>query len=958
MPAPFNMIGDTISHYRVIEPLGSGGMGQVYRAEDTRLGRFVALKFLTGELARDPVALERFHREARAASALNHFGICTIFDVGEHNGQPFMVMELLEGQTLRERIAGQPIAIDVLLDYGAQISDALEAAHSRGIIHRDIKPANIFVGTRGLVKILDFGLAKQGASRRIAEAIGAGTTSMPTTDNMLLTSPGSALGTVAYMSPEQARGEELDTRTDLFSLGAVLYEMATGRPAFTGNTTAVIFDAILNRTPPAPSSINPAVPPKLEEIIGKSLEKEPDLRYQSAAELRGDLRRLKRDLDSSGSGRAPSSSWATSPGALAAPSASAAGSGSATAVRGSGSQSAQLPDSLTPGLPANTAAVPAARYPITWGKWAQLAGVVLALCAAVVLFVHERNRTPAESSFAQMTITPVTSSGEVHSATISQDGKWLAYVSDEKGDHGIFVRQLGTGSVAQVLKGSEGEIHGMTFSPNGDYLYYTKGQPGSGLSTLYQIPSLGGTPRQIVVDVDSPISFSPDGKRFVFVRQSTESQTSSLLTAAADGSGEKALVVHHFPDLFSTGGQSWSPDGSRIAICRSVSANALNFQIETVAVTTGTETRLGSRDWQQSQGMAWLPDGSGVVFAAPADKMGFNAQLWEVGYPDGEARRITNDLNYYAGSTITADGSTLATVQVNFAGTLWLAGFGSSPSFSPPTQVTSGIGRADGLTGVSWPAPDQILYSYYSSGSLQIATVSPDGTGVHNLTLPRGTPLFPSACGDGHFVFSLQAAGAGLTIWSVGLDGSNAEQITKGPVDISPNCSPDGKWIAYVSVVGDSATLMKVPSGGGAAVQMGKETIQFPVFSPDGQSILALYHPDPAKPAKLAIVGAESGEIRTVFDSPPQMMPGSDGGTAARWTPDGRTILYVVYDGGTSSLWAQPVPAAGAPAPRARQVMTFGPGTVWAFSLSPDGKQIVFSRGNAVTDAVLISHFH
>src|SRR6202041_256633 len=229
------MIGETISHYRIIDSVGSGGMGQVFRAEDTRLGRQVALKFLTQDLSKDPAAPERFQREARAASSLNHPGICTIYDVGEHNGLPFLVMELLEGQTLRERISGRPMATDALLEFGAQIADALDAANARGIVHRDIKPANIFITTRSQAKILDFGLAKQGASRRIAESVGAGRTATElTSDNLLLTSPGSAIGTIAYMSPEQARGEELDARTDLFSLGAVLYEMATGQPAFAG----------------------------------------------------------------------------------------------------------------------------------------------------------------------------------------------------------------------------------------------------------------------------------------------------------------------------------------------------------------------------------------------------------------------------------------------------------------------------------------------------------------------------------------------------------------------------------------------------------------------------------------------------------------------------------------------------------------------------------------------------
>src|SRR5580658_4677498 len=260
------MIGETISHYRILELLGTGGMGQVFRAEDTRLGRQVAIKFLSPDLARDPAALERFQREARASSALNHPNICTVYDLGEHNGQPFLVMEVLEGQTLRERIAGRPMPLDAVLDFGAQIADGLDAAHVRGIIHRDIKSANIFITTRGQAKILDFGLAKQGVARRIAEAVvGGNSTTAETSDNLLLTSPGSAMGTITYMSPEQARGEELDARTDLFSLGAVLYEMATGRTAFNGATSAVVFDEILNRTPPAPSTFNAAIPPKLEE---------------------------------------------------------------------------------------------------------------------------------------------------------------------------------------------------------------------------------------------------------------------------------------------------------------------------------------------------------------------------------------------------------------------------------------------------------------------------------------------------------------------------------------------------------------------------------------------------------------------------------------------------------------------------------------------------------------------
>ena len=467
------MIGQTISHYRILSQLGSGGMGIIYEAEDLTLGRRVALKFLPPELASETAVLDRFMLEARSASALNHPGICTIYAVEAADGHSFIAMELLEGESLDRKLAGAPLPLDRVLEIGLQLADALDAAHAKGIVHRDIKPANIFIGPRGQAKILDFGLAKLTRARdRALETVATQVGPAPTH----LTNPGSTVGTVSYMSPEQARGEELDTRTDLFSAGIVLYQMATGALPFPGKTSAVIFNAILDREPAPPAQLNPALPSKLEEIIGKALEKDPDLRYQTAADLRGDLKRLKRDSEST------RSTASSAPGDAHAASGSGAGSGAiARPVERSstGSSSAVLAAARRNKLGVSVTAL-----------------MVVALIAAAAYGLYAFLSRSRSAPFQNIAINKVTETGKAALAAISPDGKYILNVVNDNGLEGLWLRNVPTNSNTQVVAAEAVHYLGLRFSADGNYLYFVRSETGSQeLEFLYRAPVLGGTPQ-------------------------------------------------------------------------------------------------------------------------------------------------------------------------------------------------------------------------------------------------------------------------------------------------------------------------------------------------------------------------------------------------------------------------------------------------------------------------------
>ena len=896
------MIGQTISHYRITGQLGSGGMGVVYEAQDLTLGRSVALKFLPSGLAHDQGALDRFMLEARAASALNHPNICTIYAVESDAGQSFIAMELLEGQSLNQKLNAGPLPIDRLLDIATQLADALDAAHAKGIIHRDIKPANIFITPRGQVKVLDFGLAKL---TRVDE-FNAETISLQP-DGQLpahLTSPGSTVGTIAYMSPEQARGEALDTRSDLFSLGGVIYQMATGQLPFSGNTSAVIFHAILERDPVPPSQLNPTLPSQLQEVIRKLLEKDRELRYQSAADLRGDLKRLKRDTESSRVAPfLPSSATVAVP-------------GSSQAIR-----------TATGGSAVVTAA---GQHILKAGVAAFVALIVLVAAGYGIYAFLNRNRP---MPFQNISITKITDTGKARLVAISPDAKYILNVVDNQGEQSLWLRNLPTNSNTQVIPPADVEYAGLRFSPDGNYLYFTRTEPGSSeLRYLYRAPLLGGTPQKLATDVDSNVTFSPDGKQLAFFRfNNPEPGKQRLLLLPADGGEEKVLYSGPVSGGFND--PAWSPDGKTI-VCMVLQPGDAFSGLVAIDIASGKQRLFFTSNDSIVQRPEWMRDREGLVALAALT----HNQIIFVSYPDGKSQPVTRDTNNYSDPSLAADGRELATVLSESHRNLYV--MPAAPTATAQIrQLTSGtlLSRFNWLTG------SQVIKG--SSSGLSILDTE-SGT-TTPLSAPKGTlAIAGSACGDGRYIVFTSILGQGnkvLNIWRMDANGENFKQLSSGKVDQYPVCSSDGRWVLYQDLASGSH-LMKVPIDGGKAERLSEELVADFDISPEGKTVIAATfgHLD-EHVEKLTLASIDSNQIlKTLSFQRPRSGP-------IRFSHDGKAVVYPVSAAGVDNLWSQPLD--GSPG---KQITQFSAEQISDFHWSPDGTQLGLVRGHTDSDVVLI----
>ncbi|MGO9124477.1 MAG: protein kinase domain-containing protein [Terriglobales bacterium] len=897
------MIGQTISHYRITGQLGSGGMGVVYEAQDLTLGRRVALKFLPPELARDQAALDRFLLEARAASALNHPNICTIYAVENSGGQSFISMELLEGQSLDRKLEAGLVPLDRLLDISLQLADALDAAHAKGIVHRDIKPANIFITQRGPVKILDFGLAK--LTRAAETAMETVASSGP----MHLTSPGSTVGTIAYMSPEQARGEELDARSDLFSLGTVIYQISTGHLPFSGNTSAVIFNAILERDPVPATQINPTVPPKLQEIIGKLLEKDRDLRYQSAADLRGDLKRLKRDTESGHTPRqvaAPSGTGTT-------PAASSARTSSSSAV------------------------VAAARQHKLGVGVTSLIAILLVAAAAYGIYAFLSRARPVP--FQNVSVNKITQTGQARLVAISPDGKYILSVVDDKGQQSLWLRNVPTNGNTQVMPPESLRYLGVRFSPDGNYLYFVRGEQGQALSFLYRAPVLGGTPQKLVTDVDSNITFSPDGSSLAYVVQNNpELGKFRLVVHSLESGEEKTLVMGPLNQLLNY--PAWSPDGKTIVCTISQPGDAFRG-LAAIDPLTGKQTLFSESKWTFLSKPVWLPNGRGLLAVSYDKETNLTrGRIVEISYPDGTVRAVTHDISDYEDLSLAADGQTLATVLEQSHYDL----------FAVPASAL-GSGQAEQLTSgaplyeFSWTPDGRMIFS--QDFALNLFNVATRSKTPLTLSQQDGLAFQPSACANGRYiVFTLAGHGGARTrtIWRMDSSGGNLKPLSDGKADSGALCSPDGQWALYW----DNSTgtrLTKVPLEGGKPEKLSELPIASGFdISPDGKLAAFATFGAPGSPREvLALVPVYSPHNPKLLE----LQRPHDGAT--RFTRDGKAVVYPFRDKDADNLWLQPLD--GSPG---KQLTNFKSERIADFRWSFDGKQLGLSRGHTDSDVVLL----
>jgi serine/threonine protein kinase/Tol biopolymer transport system component len=885
------LVGTYLGHYRIVSRLGSGGMGEVFLAEDTRLKRKVALKLLSQTLT-DPTSLSRFKFEARAASGISHPNITHVYDIGEERGLVFIAMEFVDGPTLREKLASGSIDRGQVVDIARQIALAINAAHLEGVVHRDIKPENVIVRSDGLIKVLDFGLAKFAGS--------ASTDPFKTRIDAVHTDPQLVIGTMTYMSPEQARGRQVDVRTDIWSWGVVVYEMLSGKAPFAGDTGSDTIAEILKTEPDFEVDL---FPDGLREILLRALAKDPDARYQTMSDVLSDLNAFDPDTRRHISGSTKIADVGSRRDRNAA-----AGSG--------------IPNWMS----RLTSPI---KRPVL--LFATVAAVLVLAGVFGFKLSSDGDRKPNNP-----VVKFLTRDGRVMDAAISPDGSSLVYVPVEAGKQSIWIRTLSDGSERELLPAEEVRRWGMRFTPDGRNVLFVQAGPDSTSNVLYRLAVTGGPPSKILVGLAGPAAISPDGMRIAFVRRDPSTSSSSIIVANIDGSSEKKLATRTAPETFSDGSLSWSPDARTLAVGAG-RKNDAELAVLGYALNGGDATELTPWQWAAVGGMSWDNDGRTLIVSArPIGSRVF--QLWKIGNPDKTITPLLSDGNAFEEVTLSSVSHTIVATHTYEVSDLWAVdAAGNSRRLTTQSNV--------GADGITVSPPGAVVYT---SGEYEASSIwSMDTASGTRRQLTPASGFLPTASEDGRLVAYVAIVDGVRHIRAINSDGTNDRALTDGSGENSPSLTPDGSWVVYASVVKDVSSLWKVPTDGGEPVRLTRGAVFIkPIVSPDGTRIACTFRRDQSDNWKIGILSIDGGTVLQSFSFPgarAQMI---------RWNSDGSGLIYTVREAGADNLWLQPLDGS---APT--RLTNFTQDFILHHDYIPATGEYVLSRGGRRRDIALIQNY-
>jgi serine/threonine protein kinase/Tol biopolymer transport system component len=887
--------GATVGDFKIVSVLGVGGMGEVYKAYDPALDRYIAVKILAPHLVGMEDLVQRFVQEAKAASALNHPNIVTIHETGR-TGIPgpdgtrqthYIAMELIEGETLRTKILDPAFTLRQKIDVLAQAADGLAKAHASGIVHRDLKPENVMVTPEGYVKVLDFGLAKLLDRNDQREATPDGAT-----DVFSSTKPGVLMGTVGYMAPEQIENRATDHRADIFAFGCILYHVVARRNPFVTESAIDTMHNILHAQPQPLLELAPDAPPELEWIARRCLAKDPEERFQSMKDLSVELREIRRQSETIPPGSTPRASRPPSPGRRS-------------------------------------------RAPL-------IAAVVAAVLAvAAIALVMRRDAGP--EPFESMKIRRIAGTTKSVTMALSPDGKYLVHAVDEGKGQSLWVRQIATASDVALVPLAEVHYVDCVVSPNGDYVYYVSADNATDLGSVRRVPLLGGGATQTILeDLHGRIAISRDGKWIAYSRQDRKLGETLLMVVKADGSERKTISARKLPDAW--GAVTWAPDGKHLIASLGAFTEGFETRLVSVAIEDGAMRGIGP-GWRMIESLACAGDGDWLVVNGKESVTTTRNQLWLVSRRDGARRRITNDLNDYEALSVAPDGRSLLTLQKTQSSKLWLVPGGDSARARLLAPASENI---DGASGLTWTPDGKVVYASEGSDERDLWSVSPAGGEPTRLS-DGHSDVLPAATADGRYIVFVSMRAGRPNLWRVNADGSAPVALTTGPHETSPSVSRDGKWVYFHTNRSGVRTVWRVPVDGGRPEQMTTTPSSWPSVSPDGKAFACSWW-DPAQTrARIAIVPVGEAAPRNLLDIPVNYWPGANN-HKTRWTPDGSALTFVHKEGGVADIWRQPVDGS-APEP----VTRFSEGSdIFWFDWSFDGKDLACARGSITSHVVLI----